>query len=278
MDAVQSSLTTVLFEDGSENKAIRLVDAKNVVHTFSTHVHDSYTLGVITRGERSIYVNGSEHTILAGEGFILDPLLPHSCGPVNETGHDYRIISLDANLMATAGRDGFYRANTPHFSCIRIPDNTLIIRLIKLLKNFDSGKSERDDILSLLGDIISKYADDTNPVPASESRRQLVVEARAILDACPEKPVSLKKLSDEMHFSPYYIDRVFREVIGVPLHVYQLQTRVKRAAETLVKTGSILEASYYFGFSDQSHFSRIFKKNVGVSPGRFLKTNKKRML
>jgi AraC-like DNA-binding protein len=145
-----------------------------------------------------------------------------------------------------------------------------------LKKNNQSVSPDRESILALLSDMVSLYADDVDSAQVSESRGKLAKQARCYLDAHLQRTVSLEELAAEANVSPYYIDRVFRKVIGVPPHVYQLQTRIKKAVGTLLKTGSIVEASYYFGFSDQSHFSRLFKKNMGVSPGRFVKTNRKR--
>jgi len=269
--------STIHLENLSEDSTIRLLDATNVTHEFPAHVHDSYTLGVVTRGERYIHAAGQNYLIREGEGFIIDPLVPHSCGSVSEDGHDYRVISLEADLMKAAARDVFGRDCLPGFSCIKLSNNALIIRLINMLKkNKQSVSPDRESLIALLSDLVSLYADSVDPAQVSESRGKLAKQARCYLDAHLQRTVSLEELAAETHVSPYYVDRVFREVIGVPPHVYQLQTRVKKAVDTLLKTGSIVEASYYFGFSDQSHFSRIFKKNMGVSPGRFVKTNRKR--
>jgi AraC-like DNA-binding protein len=271
-------MTSIIrLENLSEESNIRLLDGVNVMHEFPAHVHDSYTLGVVTRGERYIHAAGQDHLIREGEGFIINPLVPHSCGSEAENGHDYQIISLEADLMKAAACDVFGCDCLPCFSCIKLSNNTLIIRLINLLKKDDQSVSpDRESLHALLSDLVAQYADDANPVQVSESREGLAKQARAYMDAHLQRTVSLEELAAETNVSPYYVDRVFREVIGVPPHVYQLQTRVKKAVDTLLKTGSIVEASYYFGFSDQSHFSRIFKKNMGVSPGRFMRTNRKR--
>jgi AraC-like DNA-binding protein len=36
---------------------------------------------------------------------------------------------------------------------------------------------------------------------------------------------------------------------------------------------SVIAATYDHGFFDQSHFTKLFKKHVGVAPGRFLNDN-----
>ncbi len=268
---------TIMVEDLPDGSGIRLLDGQNVAHEFPVHIHDSYTLGLVTRGERYIYAAGQDFVIRAGEGFIIGPGVPHACGPASENGHDYRVISLETDMMRAASVNIFGHEHAPQFFCVKLSDNALINQLINMLKNVDNREGRREKILSILSELVECFADAVDSVSISESRIRLAGEARAYIDAHLKAAISLEDLAAESHVSPYYLDRVFREVVGVPLHVYQLQTRIKKAADTLLKTGSIVEASYIFGFSDQSHFSRIFKKNVGVSPGRFMKTNKKRM-
>lgn len=272
----EKATTTILVTDLPDGSGIRLLDGMNVAHEFPVHIHDSYTLGLVTRGERYIHAAGQEYVIRAGEGFIIGPGVPHACGPASENGHDYRVISLDTDLMKAASADIFGQERAPQFSCVKLSDNALINQLINMLKNVDNRKGRRDNILAILTQFIGRFADAVDAVSISESRIRLAGEARAYIDSHLQDAITLEALAAESHVSPYYIDRVFREVIGVPPHVYQLQARIKKAVNTLLKTGSIVEASFFFGFSDQSHFSRIFKKNVGVSPGRFLRTNKKR--
>jgi AraC-like DNA-binding protein len=270
--------STIRVENLPPESGIRLLDGENITHQFPAHVHESYTLGMVTRGQRYIHVAGQDYLIHEKEGFIISPLIPHSCGPAAEEGHDYRIISVDTGRMKDAAADVIGRECLPVFSCVRLYNESLISRLINLLNTVSQiGTAWEKELHSLLVDLVTWHADGVDEASITRARTDLARQARAFLDANLRRTVTLEELAEEMHVSPFYVDRVFREVIGVPPHVYQLQTRVKRAAETLVKTGSILEASYYFGFADQSHFSRIFKKNVGVSPGRFLKTNKKRM-
>ena len=268
--------STIRVEDVPDGSGIRLLDGMNVAHEFPVHIHDSYTLGLVTRGERCIHAVGQEYLIREGEGFIIGPGVPHACGTASENGHDYRVISLETELMEAASVDVFGAERAPQFSCVKLSDNTLINQLINMLKIVDNRVFPREDILFVLTGLIGHYADTADQTAISESRIRLARQTREFIDTNLDRAISLEELASAGHVSPYYVDRVFREVIGVPPHVYQLQTRIKKAVNTLLKTGSIVEASYIFGFSDQSHFSRIFKKNVGVSPGRFLKTNKKR--
>ena len=59
----------------------------------------------------------------------------------------------------------------------------------------------------------------------------------------------------------------FRQIMGKPLHEYQLQMKLEMAYHIL-RTGrySVKEIAQTFGFCDPYHFSRAFKKAYGVSP------------
>jgi len=56
-------------------------------------------------------------------------------------------------------------------------------------------------------------------------------------------------------------------MLGLPPHIYQQQVRIRHAKEVLMQDFSLAEVANQAGFTDQSHFSKVFKKMVGVMPG-----------
>jgi AraC family transcriptional regulator len=87
------------------------------------------------------------------------------------------------------------------------------------------------------------------------------------LDACP----SLGQMAAVARLSPYHFARQFKAATGLPPHLYVIARRVERAKQLLqAGTGlSLAEVGADAGFSDQSQFSRHFKRIVGVTPGQF---------
>jgi AraC-like DNA-binding protein len=55
----------------------------------------------------------------------------------------------------------------------------------------------------------------------------------------------------------------------LPPHAFQLQLRVDRAKTLLARGLDIAAVAQRTGFADQSHFTRVFRRSVGVTPGRF---------
>jgi AraC family transcriptional regulator len=87
------------------------------------------------------------------------------------------------------------------------------------------------------------------------------------LDASP----SLEHMAVVARLSVHHFARQFKAATGLPPHQYVLARRVERAKQ-LLQAGtdlSLAEVAAHAGFSDQSQFTRHFKRLVGVTPGQF---------
>ena len=82
----------------------------------------------------------------------------------------------------------------------------------------------------------------------------------------------LADLSSLAHLSPYRFLRVFTACTGIPPHLYQQQVRIRQAKSRLLQGASLSETAVETGFGDQSHFSNVFKKMVGITPGEYVKS------
>ena len=82
--------------------------------------------------------------------------------------------------------------------------------------------------------------------------------------------IGLSDLAETAGLSVYHFARQFRQSTGVAPHQYVLQRKIERAKETLRDPRkTILEASARVGFDDQSHFTKTFRRLVGVTPTEF---------
>ena len=83
--------------------------------------------------------------------------------------------------------------------------------------------------------------------------------------------LSLEQLAAVARLSPYHFARQFKTATGLPPHQYVILRRVERAKQLLEASTdlSLAEVAADAGFSDQSQFSRHFKRLVGVTPRQF---------
>jgi AraC family transcriptional regulator len=79
--------------------------------------------------------------------------------------------------------------------------------------------------------------------------------------------ISLEALAQQIGFSPYHFARLFRQTTGESPHQFVLRQRIEEACYLLKTTdmplASIAQES---GFANQSHFTRIFKRHLGLTP------------
>jgi AraC family transcriptional regulator len=85
--------------------------------------------------------------------------------------------------------------------------------------------------------------------------------------------VRLTELADVAGLSPHYFLQVFKNTFGTTPHRYLLQQRIQAAQNLLGRNGcSISQIGLDLGFSDQSHFTRTFRRLTGTTPKRFRAT------
>lgn len=97
-----------------------------------------------------------------------------------------------------------------------------------------------------------------------------VEKAKAYMMEKYNKDISLDDVSREVDISPYYFSKLFKEETGENFIEYLTNIRIEKAKQLL--TGSALsmkEICGEVGYADPNYFSRIFKKNVGVTPTDF---------
>jgi len=85
--------------------------------------------------------------------------------------------------------------------------------------------------------------------------------------------LNLGKMSKALSLSPSYISREFSKYFNsLSFGEYIRKLRIDKSKELLdLGTHSLAEIAYLTGFSDQSHFIRVFRKETGITPSKYKK-------
>jgi AraC family transcriptional regulator len=84
--------------------------------------------------------------------------------------------------------------------------------------------------------------------------------------------VRLCQVAKECELSVSHFARSFKETFGVSAYRWLIQQRLNRAQHFLLNTSlPLVDIAIQSGFPDQPSFTRVFKRNLGVSPGRWRK-------
>jgi YesN/AraC family two-component response regulator len=100
--------------------------------------------------------------------------------------------------------------------------------------------------------------------------QRLVRRAMAYIHQHYAEPISRKEVSEYVAVSEAYLSSCFHEEVGVTLVAYVNRCRVKRA-KALLEVGqkSITEVGMEVGFASQAYFSRVFRRETGLSPSTY---------
>ena len=92
--------------------------------------------------------------------------------------------------------------------------------------------------------------------------------AKELMSTHLGREISLAFVASECRLSVSHFARSFKQCTGKPPHRWLLENRVDRAKELLTDAElPLAEIALECGFSDQSHFTRVFSRTVGTSPG-----------
>ena len=109
----------------------------------------------------------------------------------------------------------------------------------------------------------------------NEHENSLVQRAKEYINENYRKDLSLDELSRELDISPYYFSKLFKEETGSNFVEYLTGLRMDQAKVMLKDENlSMKEICAAIGYSDPNYFSRIFKKNVGLTPTEYREREK----
>jgi AraC-like DNA-binding protein len=89
-------------------------------------------------------------------------------------------------------------------------------------------------------------------------------------------PIGVEDVAEEIHRSSSYLMRRFKAELGLSVGDYITKCKLSEACDLLTYGDrSLAEISAYLGYSSQSYFQNVFKKQFGMTPMQYRKQNRK---
>lgn len=130
-----------------------------------------------------------------------------------------------------------------------------------------------EQLLDLLfSKLLSRESIAINAVKKGDVNKLMEIRATVIADL--SNPPNLKQLSRMAGMSSSRMKPLFKQVFGDTIYTYYQKERMQEAAFLIKKAGySVSEAGFYLGFTNLSHFSKLFKKHFGTTPKKYSYTS-----
>lgn len=252
---------------------VELLHARYVTHSFARHTHEGAAIGVIEAGAERFIYRGATHVATAGQVIIFNPAEVHTGEGADKNGWQFRMFYLDAALLAKAASETVGSSRDVPFFPTAVLEDASLAKMIRLLHQSleASGTSleRQSKFVWTFAQLAQRYADDRPTELLIGSEHSAVKLIRDYLEDHYCENVSLDEIAALTNLSTYHLIRVFRAKVGLPPHAYLEQVRINRAKVLLRAGMTISNVALSTGFVDQSHFSKHFKKMMGVTPGNY---------
>jgi len=233
---------------------------------FAPHRHDTYTIGVTLSGIQSFTYRGAERSSYPGQMVILHPDEQHD-GRAGDGG----ALRYRAAYIAPGDIQGVLNGQALPFVEDGVSIDARLHRAAAaLLGDYERplSKLEYQDALYDLAFALQAAAGAA--VAIKRANREAAAGARDYIEASLTSGFSLEELERATGHCRWQLSRDFRAMFGTSPYRYLTLRRLDLARRMMRVGGAIADVAQDCGFSDQSHFGRMFKQAYGLTPKAWL--------
>jgi AraC-like DNA-binding protein len=256
---------TAVYDEELRMEAYRF---EGIVQPFPNHFHGYYVIGFVENGERRLSCKNQEYVIRKGNIVLFNPGDNHACVQSDDGTLDYRGLNISKEVMLELAEEITGKRNLPGFSPNVIFDDEVTCYLRPLHELIMKGSSEfgkEENLLLLIALLIQRYGQPfENCIP--ECRTEVEKACRFMQQHYAQR-ISLDQLCRQANLSKSTLLRAFTKSKGVTPYSYLENIRIGEAKKLLEQGMPPIEAAWQTGFSDQSHFTGLFGRFIGLTPG-----------
>lgn len=247
-------------------------------HSFGPALRDHYLLHFVSKGRGKFYIENRCYSLAKGEGFLISPGIVTSYCADNDEPWTYSWIGFkDQNAEYYLKQAGLNEKN-PVFSYESSEDFAHIFSQLKTLRQNTISEQIRmtSYLYLLLALIIEKTSSSGFQGRAFfSSKDEYIKNAVAYIQTNYSRKLSVREVSKFIGLNRSYLGAIFKEQTGSSLQQFITDFRIDKAKKLLCDISmTIGDVSRSVGYDDPLAFSKLFKKNVGVSPNTYRKNMK----
>ena len=133
-----------------------------------------------------------------------------------------------------------------------------------------------NNIVEIILVLLNYFKDEnTQNLNSSLYKQNRLADILKFIEKNYNKELTLSSLSEEMHISPQYISKFFKDNLGIGFVDYINKLRITKSLNDLLENDhSILDIALEHGFNDHKAYNRAFKKEFNMTATEYKKENK----
>lgn len=242
-------------------------------HRFGRHLHEQFGIGVVLQGAQKSLSGRGMVEAMAGDTITVNPGEIHDGTPIGDTGRSWQMLYFEPELIASLMTDISEGRMTQAEFSLPVMREARISQAVRqlfatLTATAHAAMVAEEQMLLLFAHVLHQTsmqqpAQNTQAVPTA------IRHARDRIDDDPTAILSLQDLAQQSGLSRFQLLRAFAKVTGMTPHAYLLQRRLHHARRLIAAGIPLVQVAMDSGFADQSHLTRLFVRNFGISPGAY---------
>ncbi len=228
-------------------------------------------MAVVERGAARFELDATQQRAAQGELFVLEPEAVHTGMAAVPEGWAYKVLYIEPRLV----HEWDDRDDAPPRAARWVVFRDVALRAAlerahaALVTEPPGDIAIEEAVLQAVAALRPHLRPGSPNRTRDRAEHAAVRRARAHLRERWNQRVTLAELSNVAGLSRFELVRRFREQNGVAPHAFQTNLRVQEARRLLAAGAPPAIVAADCGFADQPHLNRVFKRAVGVSPGRY---------
>ena len=228
-----------------------------------------YSIEFVARGKGAVILGDKKNTLFAGRVFSYGPGIAHIM--TNET--EMPLVKYFVDFTGPDASKMLRKFGPAPGNTTQVSSPEVIIRIFEdLIKNGQNVSSYTPLLCTaILQQLIFKIAE-TSIVENTRMTAAFYTyqKSREIIQKNCLTLRSLDKVAEECRINSAYLCRLFKRFDNQSPYQYLMHMKMSYAAKKLqTSNSSVKEVAFELGFSDPFHFSHVFKRIFGISPGTF---------
>jgi len=257
----------------------RMLNARFKEHLFPPHTHESFTVALVTGGSYLVRAAAKVFVAKPGAVIFLNPGEVHSGAPGERGGWTMRSMHLNADSVREYIMKEFEQANFRFTRQLWARDQILANYFYRLHRSAETNRRSKEACSlyhQLMGHFVKFYSEfDGRSAAEKDAFTGITSKAKLFMRDNLGAKLLLDDIASQTGLSKFYFLKIFGETEGITPHAWLTQQRIERSADILRTNcdARLSDVAVKVGFSDQAHFTREFKKIIGLTP-RIFQTNR----